>query len=103
LVILAEQADLSAAMFAPTREARLRYVYETLRETALRTQAPLCAELDAAGVGYRPFYVVNMLALRGDRALVMRLAARPEVARIAANPRVRQTLPHPASAGSPGD
>ena len=95
LVILAEQADLSAATFAPTREARLRYVYETLRETALRTQAPLRAELDAAGVGYRPFYVVNMLALRGDRALVMRLAARPEVARIAANPRVRQALPEP--------
>ena len=95
LVILAEQADLGAATSAPTREARLRYVYETLRETALRTQPPLRAELDAAGVGYRPFYVVNMLALRGDRALVMRLAARPEVARIAANPRVRQALPQP--------
>ena len=95
LVILAEQADLSVAEEQPSREARLRYVYDTLRETALGSQASLRAELDSAGVDYRPFYIVNMLAVRGDRALVTRLAARPEVARIAANPRIRQSLPEP--------
>ena len=93
LVILVEQADLDGATAWPTREARLRYVYDTLREVALRSQAAVRTELDAAGVDYRPFYVVNMLAVRGDRALVTRLAARPEVARIAANPRVHQLLP----------
>jgi len=93
LVILAEQADLGAAAALPTREARLRYVYGRLREVALRSQAPLRAELDGAGVGYRPFYVVNMLAVKGDRAVVTRLAARPDVARIAANPQVRLALP----------
>jgi len=95
LVILAEQADLNAAAALPTREARLRYVYDALRETALRSQAPLRVQLDAAGVNYRPFYVVNMLIVKGDRAIVTRLAARPDVARIAANPRVRQPLPEP--------
>lgn len=95
LVVLAEQADLSTAVALSTREARLRYVYDALREVALRSQAPLRAELDGAGVDYRPFYIVNMLAVKGDRALVTRLAARPEVARIAANPRVRQPLPEP--------
>jgi serine protease AprX len=99
LVILAEQADLGAATSAPTREARLRRVYDALREVAVRTQAPIRAELDGAGVSYRPFYVVNMLAVKGDRALVTRLAARPEVARIAANPRVRQLLPEPQPGG----
>jgi serine protease AprX len=107
LVVLAEQADLGAATSAPTREARLRSVYDSLRSVALRSQAPLRAELDRAGVSYRPFYVVNMLAVTGDRALVTRLAARPEVARIAANPHVRQRLgpgprlpePQPASVG----
>jgi len=95
LVVLAEQADLSAAAVLSTREARLRYVYNTLQKVALRSQAPLRAELDASGVDYRPFYIVNMLVVRSDRALVARLAARPEVARIAANPRVRQLLPEP--------
>jgi uncharacterized repeat protein (TIGR01451 family) len=90
LVVLAEQADLSAVVARSTREARLRSIYDTLREVALRSQAPLRAELDAAGVEYRPFYIVNMLVVKGDRTLVARLAARPDVARIAANPHVRQ-------------
>jgi serine protease AprX len=99
LVLLDEQANLSAAASLPTREARLRYVYDALRETALRSQVSLRVELDAAGVDYRPFYVVNMLAVKGDLELVTRLAARPEVARIAANPRVRQSLPTPSPYG----
>ena len=99
LVILAEQADLGVAAARSPREARLRYVYDTLREVALRSQVSLRAELDAAGVSYRPFYVVNMLLVTGDRALATRLAARPEVARIAANPRVRQVLPESQPAG----
>jgi serine protease AprX len=99
LVILDEQADLGSAAARQGREARLRDVYDELREVAVRTQAGLRAELDAAGVSYRPFYVVNMLAVTGDRTLVARLAARPEVARIAANPRVRQVLPEPEPDG----
>jgi uncharacterized repeat protein (TIGR01451 family) len=99
LVVMAEQADLSAAATRSTREERLHYVHDTLREVALRSQAPLRAELDVAGVDYRSFYVVNVLVVKGDRALVTRLATRPDVARIAANPRVRQTLPEPRPAG----
>ena len=93
LVVLAEQVDLGGAAACSTRENRLRYVYDALREVARRSQAPLLAELNAAGVDYRPFYVVNMLAVKGDRALVTRLAAHPDVARVAANPRVRHSLP----------
>jgi len=99
LVILDEQADLHGAGARSSREARLRHAYDALREVAVRTQAPIRAELDAAGVSYRPFYVVNMLAVTGDRALVARLAARPEVAHIAANPRVRHSLPEPQPGG----
>jgi len=95
LVVLAEQADLSAAVSQPSREARLRCVYDALRDVAVRAQAPLRVELDESGVDYRAFYIVNMLAVRGDRDLVTRIAARPEVARIAANPRARQVWPQP--------
>jgi serine protease AprX len=101
LVVLAEQADLGAATTLSNREARLRSVYDALRETALRTQADLRAELDDRGVEYRPFYIVNMLAVKGDRALVLRLAARSDVARIVANPHVRQALPEGRSIERP--
>jgi serine protease AprX len=97
LVILADQADLSAAAAQPSREARLRYVYDTLRDVARHSQASLRAELDTNGVTYRAFYIVNMLVVKGNRDLVTRLAVRTEVARIAANPRVRQVLPGPQS------
>jgi uncharacterized repeat protein (TIGR01451 family) len=95
IVFLEEQADLSAVEELSTLEGRRRHIYDALRTTALRSQDLLRAELDAAGVDYRPFYVANMIALRGGRGLLMRLSRRPDVARIVANPKVRQVLPEP--------
>ncbi|MGD2148211.1 MAG: hypothetical protein PVH41_16085, partial [Anaerolineae bacterium] len=98
LVILKEQADLTHAVELQAREERLRTIYDALRTTARRSQAALRAKLDRAGVEYRPFYIVNMIALRSDRDLVTHLAEQPEVARIVPNPRVRLDLPEPESA-----
>jgi len=89
LVVLEEQAEVSAAVQIQDREARLRYVYDTLREAALRAQGPLRAELDVAGLDYRAFYIVNMVWVRGDRTALVRLAERSDVARIVANPQIR--------------
>ncbi|MCS6845978.1 MAG: S8 family serine peptidase [Caldilineales bacterium] len=86
LVVLAEQADLSEARRVPPGAARRRYVYDLLRSTALRTQAPLQAWLAAQGVRYRSHYLVNLVAVEADRPLLLALAARPDVARIAADP-----------------
>lgn len=99
LVVLEEQADLSGVEELSDPEARRRAVYDRLRTTALHSQAGLRRALESEGVAYRSFYVVNMIALKGDRELLTRLAARREVARIAANPRVRQRFPKPASDG----
>jgi len=95
LVLLGEQADLRGAEDLRDREAKTRFVYEALRETALRSQAGLRRDLDRAGVAYRSFYVVNAIALGADRELLSSLAARPEVERIVGNPRVHQDLPQP--------
>ncbi len=99
LIILKAQADLRGARRLSGREKRLRAIYESLRATALRSQAGLRRVLDERGVAYRPFYVVNMIALEADRDLLTDLAARAEVARIVANPRVRQRLPEPEWGG----
>nr|HID14691.1 hypothetical protein [Anaerolineae bacterium] len=90
LIILEEQADLSAARAIPDREARLQYVYETLVETAERTQTPLRAELDELGLPYRPYYVINMIRIDGHRWLMRRFAGRPGVAQVILNPNVRE-------------
>ncbi len=95
LVVLREQADLSPAYGLPDKTARGEWVYRTLLRTAERSQRALRAWLDEHGVRYRPFYIVNAILVRGDRALVERLAARPEVARIEGNPRIRNRLPVP--------
>ncbi len=93
LVLLTEQADLSHVAALPTKADRGRAVYDALRQVARRTQAPLRAELNARGIEYRPFYIVNMLAVRGDAALAQALAARSDVATLEANPAVRAGLP----------
>lgn len=82
LVVLKEQADVSsAADTVRDRDALGQVVVDRLRDAA-RSQAPLRAELGRRGIAYRPFWVVNVIAVTGDRALVEDLAARSDVARI---------------------
>ncbi len=93
LLFLAEQADLSAAAKLPTRLEKGRYVYETLTQTAARTQGPVIAALKALGAEHQPFWVANMIWVRGDAAALAALAARPDVAHVYANPTVRLAEP----------
>ncbi len=95
-VLLREQADLSRAQTLNTKEEKGRYVYDTLVETAQRTQGPLAQWLARRGVTYHSFYIVNALLVTGDLALATELAARPDVAHIVSNPQVRNALPDPA-------
>jgi serine protease AprX len=93
LVVLTEQADLSHVRALRGNEAKGRAVYDALRAVAQRTQASLRAELDALGVAYRPYYVVNMLAVHGDVRMAQMLADRADVARLEANAAVRLDPP----------
>jgi subtilisin family serine protease len=86
LVLLRPQADLSGAAALATKEAKGRYVYERLWAAAEGSQRAVRAMLDAQKANYRPFYLVNGLQVHADRALVQRLAERPEVDRIVFNP-----------------
>ncbi|MBU1878234.1 MAG: S8 family serine peptidase, partial [Chloroflexi bacterium] len=101
LVVLQDQADLSPAYDLSTKQERWQWVYQALWETAQRSQAPLRAWLDARGVPYRAFYIVNLIHIEaGDQALVEALAARPDVARIEANPRIQSVEPQPVATDS---
>jgi serine protease AprX len=88
LVVMREQADLSGAESFRGKDEKGRFVFEALRAQAETAQAPLRAVLDAAGVRYRSFYLVNMLEVEGDQSLALELASRIDVATIAPNPQV---------------
>lgn len=89
LVFLQEQADLSGAARLGTKLEKGTYVYQALTQVAAQTQGPVLAALDAfAGIAYRPYWVANMIWVRGDLEVVQALASRSDVARIAANPSV---------------
>ena len=81
-VVLKVQADLSAAEALPTKEAKGRYVFNALSEVAAKTQGPILALLKTERVEFKSFRIRNMVRVTGDAALLLKLAARPDVAEI---------------------
>jgi subtilisin family serine protease len=85
IIYMDEQADLSGASQIADEDARGWYVYNTLREQAEQSQAPLKAQLDAEGIPYKSYWAVNMIVAQGDRGDIVELAERPDVAAIETN------------------
>ena len=85
VILLADQADVSAAYGMKDQDARGWFVYNTLTQHAARTQAGLQAFLTARGASYQSFWAANMIVATADRSLVESLAARADVARIDSN------------------
>ncbi len=95
LVVLTTQADLSPAYSLRTKAEKGTFVVNALRTVANRTQGPIISLLKQRGIPYQSFYIVNMIKVSGDRSLMEELAARSDVARIDANPLVKNVLPNP--------
>ena len=97
LIVLTEQADLTAAASLRTKLDKGRYVVHALQSVAERSQAPLRSLLQQRGIPFQSFFIVNMIKTTADRGQLEELAARSDVARIDANPQVRSSL-----LGTPG-
>jgi hypothetical protein len=83
---MAEKADLTASRQLETKEAKGRYVYETLIATAERTQVDVRDHLDKSGISYRSYYIANKILVRsGNLSLMLDLAASPDISKITAN------------------
>ncbi|RKQ88553.1 S8 family serine peptidase [Brockia lithotrophica] len=107
LVRLREQVDVSAVADSARKRAVMQKespagqkvavrqaVASALRETALRTQAPLVGLLEAEKHRgnvreYESFFVVNALAVTSTKDVLDELALRPEVEKILPNAEVR--------------
>ncbi len=107
IIMMQEQADLSAAYGLADPVARRAYVRDKLIQTAQETQAPVRARLDSMGLAYRPYYLINMIRVEGHHRQGEELADLPGVAYVMRNPNVRPyavhtslgTLPAPEAGG----
>ncbi len=102
LVVLADQADLSAAEGLRTKEEKGWYVYRTLYDKAEATQRPILNWLKSNSIEHRSFYIVNMIWVKGNLDVAMSLAARPDVKRIDGNPVIHNNLPQPSASADSG-
>ncbi|PIR22237.1 MAG: peptidase S8 [Deltaproteobacteria bacterium CG11_big_fil_rev_8_21_14_0_20_45_16] len=90
LVVLKEQADLSDASQLESKEEKGRYVYDELRELALKTQSGLIDLLDAESLDYTRLYILNAIAVYNPKAdQIAAIAARDDVARIIPDPNIK--------------
>ena len=89
LVVLREQADLSAAAVLTTKQEKGRYVRDVLWNKAQATQAPVLTWLRERNIEHRSYYIVNLIWVKGNFDVALELAARPDVLRVEGNPRVR--------------
>lgn len=85
VILLSDQADLSAAYAMQDQDARGWYVYNTLTQHAARSQVGLQDFLKSEGVSYQSFWAANMIVTTANRSLVDKLAARADVARVDSN------------------
>ena len=92
LVFLRQQADVSVAAELPTEEEKGRFVVEALTSLAHATQGPVLARLKELGVEYRPYWIANMIWVRGGIGVVQAMAERDDVLKVFANPKVKQSM-----------
>jgi serine protease AprX len=97
-VVLADQADLSAAGDLHTKAEKGRLVHDVLWNKSQTTQRSILRWLREHGVEHRSFYIVNAILVKGTREIAQTLAARPDVGRIEGNPHIQNDIPQPASA-----
>lgn len=92
-VRLAKRADLGTVAGKQTRAGRATEVIRIRKEAADSSQKQVIAILRAAHADFTSFWISNTVRVTGDGALLERLAALPEVAKIEAD--VPVVIPEP--------
>ena len=101
ILLMADRADLSGADRIADWAERGRYVYEALRKTAARSQAPLAARQRFGAIAgqvseFEPFWIVNAVVVHGNRQAAEALARQPGVSAIL--PEMKLDAPEPPDA-----
>lgn len=89
LVVMQEQANLSAVRIIRGKAAKGAWVYQTLSSTAKRTQAPVQALLREHGAPFKAFSIVNAVFTRVNIDVARELAGLDAVRQLQPNPWVQ--------------
>ncbi|GAA3105910.1 hypothetical protein GCM10020001_024520 [Nonomuraea salmonea] len=88
------KADLAPAMKIADWTARGQFVYDALKAAAKSSAASVSAQLDAAGVKYTSYPLVNAVLVKGGtQKLALDVASVGQVAEIHASPQVALVQP----------
>lgn len=93
IVLLEQQADLSAVTTLQNKREKGRYVFAQLFQHHQRSQASLQEYLRREAIPFESLFVVNALRLKGGTDVLRKVASRAEVARIMSNPVMALTSP----------
>jgi serine protease AprX len=94
LVIMAAQADLTAADRLATKEEKGNFVFQTLSQLATTSQRGIQAYLRTQSIDFQPFWINNSLLLTANWELVRQLSLREDVGQIINNPKSHVDLPN---------
>lgn len=86
IIIFKEQADVSFANKIKQKEQKGQYVFQTLQQTAQRTQAKTLAVLEKHTAAHHIFFIVNAIYAKAKLAVLEEIAQLPEVSRIQIDP-----------------
>lgn len=86
IIIFKEQADVSYAKNIRQKEQKGQYVFQTLQQTAQRTQAKALAVLEKHNAAHHTFLIVNAIYAKAKMNVLEEIAQLPEVSRIQIDP-----------------
>ncbi len=98
IIILENQADLSAASTKTTKISKGTYVLSQLQAIATQTQTGLVEYLNQQNMAHRTFYIVNAIQSTGNADQLMAIAQFPVVKKIIANSPYQIEAPTEATA-----
>ena len=93
LIIFQNTNELLQGNITGSKEEKATYVYELLKAHAIQTQSKVIQLLEDRDMDYRSFSVANALMTSANEALLLEIAALPEVTRIQADQWVKIDLP----------
>jgi subtilisin family serine protease len=93
IIVMTQQADLSAAWQLRTKEAKGEYVYQSLQQIAQQSQKSIAGFFKANQIDFQSLYVINAIRAEGNADVIRSVASRHDVAKVMADPKVSFTRP----------
>lgn len=93
LILLPQQADVSAAHRLDTKDEKASFVFQMLRNTASETQARLITFLEEKGAPHESLFIINAVKTEGNLELIHTIALRSDVSMVLDNSAIRFAQP----------